>query len=91
MRKHVTADVLAALRSVFREFERSTQWAAPVLHELIVAQSVQSGLSLGKVAQPIRLAVTGGTVSPPIDATLAILGREETLSRLSRAFAAWGA
>jgi glutamyl-tRNA synthetase len=91
VRKHVTTDVLAALRSVLREFERTTQWSAPILHEIIVAQGQQGGLSLGKVAQPIRIAVTGGTVSPPIDATVAILGREETLSRLSRALAAWGA
>ena len=43
------------------------------------------GLGLGKVAQPIRVAVSGGSVSPPIDQTLAILGREETLKRLDRA------
>ena len=43
------------------------------------------GLGLGKVAQPIRVAVSGGSVSPPIDQTLAILGREETLRRLDRA------
>ncbi|HXL62735.1 MAG TPA: hypothetical protein VN959_19045 [Mycobacterium sp.] len=39
------------------------------------------------MAQPIRVAVSGGTVSPPIDATLAILGREEALARLGRAIA----
>jgi glutamyl-tRNA synthetase len=37
------------------------------------------------VAQPIRVAVSGGTVSPPIDVTLEILGRETTVSRLDRA------
>jgi glutamyl-tRNA synthetase len=41
------------------------------------------------VAQPIRLALSGGTVSPPIDATLAILGKSESLGRLSRALARW--
>jgi len=39
------------------------------------------------VAQPIRVAVSGGSVSPPIDQTLAILGRAETLARLERAIA----
>ncbi len=43
---------------------------------------------LGKVAQPIRVAVSGGSVSPPIDVTLEILGRETTLQRLDRAIAA---
>ena len=34
---------------------------------------------MGKVAQPIRVAVTGTTISPPLDATLELLGRERTL------------
>jgi glutamyl-tRNA synthetase len=44
-------------------------------------------VGLGKVAQPVRVAVSGGTVSPPIDVTLEILGREITLARLERAAA----
>jgi glutamyl-tRNA synthetase len=47
-------------------------------------------VALGKLAQPVRLAVCGGTVSPPIDATLAILGKQEALARLLKALAAWG-
>jgi glutamyl-tRNA synthetase len=46
-----------------------------------------SGAGLGKVAQPIRVAVAGGSVSPPIDITLELLGRERTLARLDRALA----
>jgi glutamyl-tRNA synthetase len=41
------------------------------------------GMKLGAVAQPLRAAVTGSTMSPGIDATLAVLGREETLARLA--------
>ncbi len=40
------------------------------------------GLKLGQVAQPLRAAVTGSTTSPGIDATLAALGRDETLARI---------
>jgi glutamyl-tRNA synthetase len=39
------------------------------------------------VAQPLRVAVSGGTVSPPIDATLALLGQARTLARLDRVIA----
>src|SRR5271163_572142 len=91
VRKHVTADVIAVLRALILDFERNTEWDAPVLHELISAQAAANGLSLGKVAQPIRLALCGGTVSPPIDATLAILGRDESVTRLARALAVWSA
>ncbi|MGA9867348.1 MAG: glutamate--tRNA ligase, partial [Acetobacteraceae bacterium] len=41
-----------------------------------------TGRKLGQVAQPLRAALTGSTMSPGIDATLAALGREEALSRL---------
>ncbi len=41
-----------------------------------------AGLKLGQVAQPLRAAVTGSTMSPGIDATLAALGRDETLARI---------
>jgi glutamyl-tRNA synthetase len=50
--------------------------------------ATEQGVGLGKVAQPIRVAVSGGTVSPPIDVTVEILGRETTLARLERAAAA---
>ena len=45
----------------------------------------RAGLKLGQVAQPLRAALTGSTVSPGIDATLAALGREEALIRIEAA------
>ncbi len=52
------------------------------LHETLRQFAEAEGLKLGEVAQPLRAALTGRTTSPPIDATLAALGREETLARL---------
>jgi glutamyl-tRNA synthetase len=49
-----------------------------------LAMELTSG-NLGQVAQPIRLALTGATVSPPLFTVMAILGREETLARIDRA------
>jgi glutamyl-tRNA synthetase len=46
--------------------------------------------NLGKVAQPLRVAVSGGTVSPPIFDTLAILGKASTLERMRRCLQAFG-
>jgi glutamyl-tRNA synthetase len=60
-------------------------WAAPAIHAEIQALADAGGLALGKVAQPIRVAVSGGGVSPPIDQTLAILGRDQSLLRIDRA------
>ncbi|MFO1407105.1 MAG: glutamate--tRNA ligase [Steroidobacteraceae bacterium] len=80
-----TAPLLDAVRSKLAELPG---WTAPAIHEAISAVAVGQGVGLGKVAQPVRVAVTGGTVSPPIDATLEILGREATLGRLGRALGA---
>ncbi len=91
VRKHVTADVLALLGEASDELGRLENWSAPAIHDLISGFAAAKGISLGKLAQPIRLAVCGGTVSPPIDATLAILGKAEALARLTKARAVWGA
>ena len=90
VRKHVTPEVLALLESVAEELRVLSEWTATALHALISGLAARENIPLGKLAQPIRLAVCGGTVSPPIDATLAILGRDETLSRLTQARAVWG-
>jgi glutamyl-tRNA synthetase len=91
VRKHVTSDALSLLAEASKELDQLENWSAPVIHEVISGFAAAKGIPLGKLAQPIRLAVCGGTVSPPIDATLAILGKAESLSRLTRALAAWGA
>ena len=91
VRKHITADVPALLAETASALGRLDNWSAAAIHELISGVATAKGIALGKLAQPIRLAVCGGTVSPPIDATLAILGKSEALSRLARAQALWGA
>ena len=91
VRKHVTADVLTLLAEAANQLGQLKDWSAPPIHEVISNFAVAKGISLGKLAQPIRLAICGGTVSPPIDATLAILGKTEALSRLAKARAVWGA
>lgn len=64
-----------------------SEWSPAALEEAIQAYVAEHGLGLGKVAQPLRVAVTGTTVSPPIFDTLAILGRDRTLARIDRALA----
>jgi glutamyl-tRNA synthetase len=90
VRKHVTAEILALLAEVSSVLRQLTIWSPPAIHDVINGFAAANGISLGKLAQPIRLAVCGGTVSPPIDITLAILGKDEALSRLHKARLAWG-
>ncbi len=62
-----------------------TPWTAEAIHAALENLAAASGSGLGKVAQPVRVAVTGTAVSPPIDATLALLGRERALARIETA------
>jgi glutamyl-tRNA synthetase len=89
VRKHVTAEVPTLLAETVGELTKLGDWSAPPIHELISGFAAAKGIALGKLAQPIRLAVCGGTVSPPIDATLAILGKPESLARLAKALLVW--
>ncbi len=52
---------------------------------MINAIAENENLKLGKIAQPLRVAVTGDTVSPPIDATLFLLGQKRVFDRLNQA------
>ena len=60
-------------------------WERPALESLLRDQAEAQGVKLGALAQPLRAALTGSTQSPPIDAVLAALGREETLARIASA------
>jgi glutamyl-tRNA synthetase len=84
--KILTAEARAVLAKAVAVLE-TCDWTAPALEEAVRGFAQASDLKLGKVAQPIRAALTGKTASPPIFAMLAILGREESLLRL-RAYAA---
>jgi glutamyl-tRNA synthetase len=83
-RKHLlgAGDVLDALTNALAEVEH---WKADAIHQAITGVAEEQGLKMGKVAQPLRVAVSGGPVSPPIDITLELLGREAVLRRLVRA------
>jgi len=91
VRKHVNGEITSLLATALAELKALEDWTAPAIHALVNELAARDNLPLGKLAQPLRLAVCGGTVSPPIDATLAILGKEQTLTRLSKAVAAWSA
>ncbi len=55
------------------------------LERLFHGESEKRGVGLGKIAQPVRVAFTGGTASPGMYDVVQILGKEETLARLDAA------
>jgi glutamyl-tRNA synthetase len=86
-KKHLTKDAAPGLRQVRAALAALGDWRAVTIHDAVGSIAASLGQGLGKVAQPVRVAVAGGAVSPPIDVTLELLGRERTLARLDRALA----
>lgn len=60
-----------------------TEWTQEELEQAARDYAESSGLKLGKLAQPLRAALTGSTVSPPIFEVMQVLGREESLARIN--------
>ena len=83
--KHFKLEALEPLRMVREQLSTLEPWNREAIHGVVHAVAEKLELKLGKVAQPIRVAVSGGPVSPAIDVTLELLGREKTLERLERA------
>jgi len=85
--KHLGADAAEPLAETRSRLAKLAEWTAPAIHEAVGGLATERAVGLGKIVQPVRVAVSGGTVSPPIDATLALLGRERTLARIDAALA----
>jgi glutamyl-tRNA synthetase len=85
--KHLDAAGKDVLRKVREALNSVAEWKAPALDPVVKQVSEASGLGMGKVAQPLRVAVTGNTVSPGIGETLELLGRDESLARIDAALA----
>ena len=85
--KHLGGDAPSMLAQVREQLHALPQWNAAAIHTVLaeLAARLQSGL--GRIAQPVRVAVTGTAVSPPIDVTLELLGRARTLARIDAALA----
>jgi glutamyl-tRNA synthetase len=89
VRKHVTPEIRETLTQAAQALKDLGGWTAESVHAVLNEVCTAKGINLGKLAQPIRIAVCGGTISPPIDATLAILGKDESLARLDKARRLW--
>lgn len=78
---------LKALRGVREKLVATSEWNAAALESAVRAFCEQATLGLGKVAQPIRVAITGSMVSPPLFDTLELLGKTRALARVDQTLA----
>ncbi len=86
-KKHLRPAALEPLRQVRETLAGLDAWDRESIHAAMDAAAEQQAVKFGKIAQPLRVAVTGGAVSPSIDVTLELLGRDRALARLGRTIA----
>ncbi|TFH41123.1 MAG: glutamate--tRNA ligase [Lysobacterales bacterium] len=85
--KHLKAPASEWLRAVRERLASLDPWQSQAIHEAVVSSAEAVDIKLGKLAQPLRVAVTGSDMSPSIDATLLLVGRERSLQRIDAALA----
>ncbi len=84
-KKNFKLDAIVPLQALLDAFNAVVEWKGEALHEIVLQTAEALELKLGKVAQPLRVAVCGAGMSPSIDVTLSLLGRDKTLKRLEKA------
>jgi glutamyl-tRNA synthetase len=84
-KKHLKAAALAPLEELREALAMLADWQPEALHQRVKEVAESLDLSIGKVAQPLRVAVAGRAASPSIDVTLHLVGREACLRRIDRA------
>lgn len=83
--KHLDATGKELLAKARAKLAALPEWTALAIDPIVDVLATETGAKKGAIAQPLRVAATGGTTSPGIGDTLALLGRDETLFRLDAA------
>ena len=84
-KKFLTSEIAAPLRSLIEKLSLLDDFSEAGIERAFAAVLQDHGLAMGKLAQPVRVALTGSTVSPGIHEVIAVLGKERTLRRLRAA------
>ena len=83
--KFLTQEILAPIQTLNEKLAALSDFSEPAIDEAFSATLSEHQLPMGKLAQPVRVALTGGTVSPGIHEVIAVLGKDRTIRRLEKA------
>jgi glutamyl-tRNA synthetase len=81
----MTADAGAVLDAAVARLSELGDWSATDIEASLRSMLEELGLNARKGLQPLRVAITGSTVSPPLFESMAVLGRDVTVQRLTTA------
>jgi len=83
--KHLTPDIAPLLSTLVDRLKAVEPFTHAEIEKVFNALVAEKGLKLGKIAQPVRVALTGGTVSPGIYEVIEVMGKERTIRRIEDA------
>jgi glutamyl-tRNA synthetase len=83
--KHLTPDVVPLLSELAARLNTVNPFTHAEIEKVFNAMVAEKGIKLGKLAQPSRVALTGGTVSPGIYDVIEVMGKQKTISRMNAA------
>ena len=86
-KKYLRPVVLEPLDALYYRLSEEDNWEKESLQKCINDICAKFDINMAKIAQPLRVAVTGSSMSPAIDITLTLLGKQRTLARLKDALA----
>ncbi len=84
-KKHLRPVILEPMQKLYTELEALTDWQSEPIKQTVEAVASEFELNMGKLGQPLRVAVTGTGVSPNIDDTVRLMGKDKTLKRMKKA------
>jgi glutamyl-tRNA synthetase len=83
--KHLKNDSAVAVLDAAKSLLADCEWKPEAIHQVIEQVAAKLELGMGKIAQPLRVAMTGTQVSPSIEHTIYLAGRAEALRRVDAA------
>ena len=84
--KFLKGEALPLLEDLHRRLAALEEWSEPALERVFeVVRAGHGDLGMGKLAQPVRVAITGSSAAPGIYETLAVLGKQRSLGRIAKA------
>ena len=84
-KKFLTKDAAAPIQSLIEKLAMLSEFTEAAIEQAFTNTLNEYGIQMGKLAQPVRVALTGATVSPGIHDVIAVLGKERTIDRLQKA------
>ncbi|MEQ8937480.1 MAG: glutamate--tRNA ligase, partial [Gammaproteobacteria bacterium] len=84
-KKHLRPVILEPMQKLYDSLQGLADWENDAIKQTIETVAAEFDMNMGKLGQPLRVAVTGTGISPNIDDTVRLMGKDKTLKRLKKA------